>query len=84
MIQMFGISFYNLSKVSIQGKGYILIKRKDVDHAFITIVYYFLDLKNIESRTTFRERLWDQAEGYAANPSWCSKKGGISSKNGKE
>ena len=39
------ISFGDLSKVPVQGRGNIVIKRKNGDHAFISNVYYVPDMK---------------------------------------
>ncbi|KAL5799218.1 hypothetical protein ACOSQ4_032102 [Xanthoceras sorbifolium] len=39
------ISFGDLSKISVQGRGDVMIKQKNGDHAFISNVYYVPDMK---------------------------------------
>ena len=54
------ISFGDNSKVPVRGRGDILIKRKDGDHAFISNVYYVPDMKsNILSLGQLLEKGYD-------------------------
>ncbi|KAL5757116.1 hypothetical protein ACOSQ2_021862 [Xanthoceras sorbifolium] len=39
------ISFGDLSKIPVQGRGDVMIKQKNGDHAFISNVYYVPDMK---------------------------------------